>query len=74
MISNKIIIIISLCILIIMFSYFSLSNIESFETVDKPCPHCNKSHPSKKRNDNKIAVFMYCTPNLLEKWACYSLK
>jgi hypothetical protein len=56
-----------------MFSYFSLSNIESFETVDKPCPHCNKSHPSKKRNDNKIAVFMYCTPNLLEKWAKYTV-
>ena len=61
MISNKIIIIISLCILIIMFSYFSLSNIESFDLS-------NGSPPSRK-----CAIIMYCTPNLLETWAKYTV-
>jgi hypothetical protein len=70
--SNIIIVVVVLCILIALPLFFSLKRIERFETAYKGSPFIEQSDNSKKQNPNKIAVFMYCTPDLLDKWAKYT--
>jgi hypothetical protein len=70
--SNTFIIIIVLCVLIVLPLIFSLPKKEAFETADHSCPSCDHSKNKNNHKDNKIAVFMYCTPDLLAKWGSYT--
>jgi hypothetical protein len=70
---NNTAIIIVLSILIIAPFFLTIKKVERFETANKPCPHCNHTKKNKKDNSNKIAIFMYYTPNLLEKWGKYTV-